>query len=58
MTGQFCDRCESGFYGFSSAGCKDCKCDVSGSLNNTPSCSPNDGVCTCKEVKTGEIKTF
>nr|CAD2172703.1 unnamed protein product [Meloidogyne enterolobii] len=49
VTGQFCDRCESGFYGFSSAGCKDCKCDVSGSLNNTPSCSPNDGVCTCKE---------
>ncbi|KAI6173803.1 hypothetical protein M3Y98_01121600 [Aphelenchoides besseyi] len=48
VTGQFCDRCENGFYDFGPNGCKDCYCDVAGSANNIPQCSSTDGACNCK----------
>uniref|UniRef100_A0A914HV37 Laminin-like protein lam-2 n=1 Tax=Globodera rostochiensis TaxID=31243 RepID=A0A914HV37_GLORO len=52
--GQFCDRCEAGFYDFGTTGCKDCHCDANGSFNNTPNCSPSSGACACKENVEGQ----
>ncbi|KAL3091629.1 hypothetical protein niasHT_024211 [Heterodera trifolii] len=52
--GQFCDRCEHGFYDFGATGCKDCRCDANGSFNNTPTCSSSSGSCVCKENVEGQ----
>ncbi|KAE9553293.1 hypothetical protein FO519_003506 [Halicephalobus sp. NKZ332] len=48
VTGLRCDQCESGFFDFSSSGCKDCHCEASGSWDNQPRCSPLSGDCQCK----------
>ncbi|KAE9553294.1 hypothetical protein FO519_003507 [Halicephalobus sp. NKZ332] len=48
VTGPRCDQCESGFFDFSPSGCKDCHCEVSGSWDNQPRCSPLSGDCQCK----------
>ncbi|KAK6112254.1 Laminin-like protein lam-2 [Brugia pahangi] len=48
VDGHFCDRCMSGYYGFSISGCKNCLCDKTGSLNNEPVCDSETGSCSCK----------
>ncbi|KAG7211484.1 hypothetical protein KM043_010758 [Ampulex compressa] len=54
VTGDKCDRCAANFYNFGSLGCTSCKCDLAGSLENTPSCDPVTGVCICKENVEGK----
>lgn len=49
VTGEKCDRCEANHFSFGPQGCKQCECDVRGSLDNTPSCDPETGLCLCKE---------
>ncbi|XP_066935737.1 laminin subunit gamma-1-like [Clytia hemisphaerica] len=51
VTGDKCDRCISGYYGFSSTGCQPCYCDKEGALSNT--CDAT-GQCKCKENVMGK----
>ncbi|XP_059569197.1 laminin subunit alpha-5 isoform X3 [Alligator mississippiensis] len=46
VTGQHCDRCQEGYYGYDScSGCRRCDCDV-GSLG--ASCHTQTGQCSCQ----------
>uniref|UniRef100_A0A6J0SY58 Laminin subunit alpha-3 n=1 Tax=Pogona vitticeps TaxID=103695 RepID=A0A6J0SY58_9SAUR len=45
ISGQRCDRCAPGSYGFPN--CKPCKCNRGGTEPNV--CDPQTGVCLCKE---------
>ncbi|XP_067003262.1 laminin subunit gamma-1 [Anabrus simplex] len=52
VLGKNCDRCEDGFYNiFSGEGCHACKCDPTGSLNQT--CDVSTGQCHCRPGITG-----
>ena len=42
-TGQKCEKCKMGFYGFPA--CKDCECDLAGSVNSV---CDESGLCSCK----------
>ncbi|XP_072298063.1 laminin subunit gamma-1 [Eucyclogobius newberryi] len=46
LTGEKCDRCQSGFHSMSEAGCRPCSCSTSGS---TQECDLHTGQCRCKE---------
>ncbi|CEF61838.1 Laminin subunit gamma-1 [Strongyloides ratti] len=46
--GDHCDVCLPGFYDFGIHGCKDCGCDISGTIGNTPLCQTTTGECLCK----------
>ncbi|KFD56293.1 hypothetical protein M513_02748 [Trichuris suis] len=53
VTGQRCDRCETGFFNITSrSGCQPCICDPNGSLDSI--CDPVYGQCRCKEGVVGE----
>lgn len=47
VIGEKCDRCDIGFYDFSSNGCKSCGCSEDGSA--TKNCDQRTGHCFCKE---------
>ncbi|XP_078319283.1 laminin subunit alpha-2-like isoform X3 [Crassostrea virginica] len=47
ITGRRCDKCQPGFYGFSSRGCRDCRCNEQGT-NQTEPCDDVTGVCNCQ----------
>lgn len=51
VTGDKCDRCRNGYYGFSKAGCRPCNCNREGSVSDT--CDAT-GQCTCKENVVGK----
>ncbi|KAJ8038876.1 Laminin subunit beta-1 [Holothuria leucospilota] len=53
VTGRACDRCIDGFYGLTSGECRECMCDVYGTVNGSMSCDQQTGVCVCKETVTG-----
>ncbi|CAL8370062.1 unnamed protein product [Lota lota] len=47
VTGQLCDRCLDGFYGYAScAGCHECECGAAAAL--VRSCDPASGQCVCR----------
>uniref|UniRef100_A0A8C2ZEG4 Laminin, gamma 1 n=1 Tax=Cyclopterus lumpus TaxID=8103 RepID=A0A8C2ZEG4_CYCLU len=46
VTGEKCDRCQSGFHSLTEAGCRPCSCSPSGS---TQECDVNTGQCRCKD---------
>lgn len=48
MTGRSCNECKDGsfdLFGNSLFGCKDCNCDIGGSLS--PVCNKDSGICKC-----------
>ncbi|XP_077986467.1 laminin subunit alpha-3-like [Glandiceps talaboti] len=56
--GQTCDRCQPGYYNFTSEGCTPCNCDMTGSESEV--CDFETGQCTCKSgvAKDGETDFF
>lgn len=51
VTGQKCDRCYPGYYGFSKSGCRACGCSYEGSLSQN--CDAT-GQCRCKPNVVGK----
>ena len=50
--GRQCGQCKENTYGFNgslSLGCKECNCDVRGSINGSQKCNVTTGQCPCKE---------
>ncbi len=55
VAGLTCDRCDEGYYSFSSVGCEACECDGVGSVGVVCDLS---GQCTCKvRVTTVHVTT-
>ncbi|CAF0707486.1 unnamed protein product [Brachionus calyciflorus] len=48
VVGDKCDRCAPYHYELSTAGCKQCQCNLVGSFDTPPICDPRDGSCRCK----------
>jgi len=51
ITGDKCDNCKPGYYGFSSSGCRRCNCNYEGSLITNCDAS---GQCKCKDDVIGK----
>jgi len=51
VTGDKCDTCKPGYYGFSASGCRRCNCNFEGSTS--PNCEAS-GQCNCKENVIGK----
>jgi len=51
VTGDKCDNCKPGYYGFSSSGCRRCNCDGEGSLSENCNAA---GQCKCKDNVIGK----
>jgi len=49
--GQFCERCDHGFWHYSSQGCQKCDCEADLSMGTV--CDVNTGQCHCQEGATG-----
>lgn len=49
--GQFCDRCDHGFWHYSPQGCQKCDCEADLSMGTV--CDVNTGQCHCQEGATG-----
>lgn len=51
VTGDKCDNCKPGYYGFSASGCRRCNCDSKGSMSQNCDAS---GQCKCKDHVEGK----
>ena len=54
VTGEKCDRCDNNFYDFGPSGCKECGCNIAGSLQTQAACDSVTGTCQCKENVEGK----
>ncbi|KAM8945416.1 usherin [Pelodytes ibericus] len=55
--GRRCDECLTGYYQVKHSHpmvCLPCQCDMSGTMNGSPSCDNSTGQCLCKDFVTGK----
>lgn len=56
VTGRACDTCKDTYWNLranNEAGCEDCRCNVTGTINGSDVCDKVNGQCPCKPLLTG-----